>query len=314
MVNVKNLKILYFGTPEISSYVLEELILNNYNVIAVVTNIDKPQGRKNILTPSSVKQIAIKYNIPCYQFKQLKNEFNWLFNINFDLIVTLSYGQIIPVELLKRAKYGAYNLHGSLLPKYRGASPIQTCLLNGDNITGITLMEMVEKMDAGKMYYKKEIKIEEDDNYSSLLDKLKPIAFSCFDEGISNVINKINLGEEQDESEVTFTRKIEKEDEIISFKDNATNIVNKVRALSLKPGAYFIYKNIKIKILKASVKEMGNSIENKIYEANKSELLIGTRSNLLNVITLQVEGKKVMNYKDFYNGNRSFFIKDDYIK
>ena len=159
MKDIKDLKILYFGTPEISSYVLENLLNDGFNIIGVVTQIDKPVGRKGILTPSKVKEVALKHNIKVYQFTKLKNEFESLLSLDVDIILTLAYGQIIPHELLTLPHYGAYNLHGSILPSLRGASPIQTSLLNGDKITGITLMEMVDKMDAGRMFYVKKVNI-----------------------------------------------------------------------------------------------------------------------------------------------------------
>ena len=269
MKDIKELKILYFGTPEISSYVLENLLNDGFNIIGVVTQIDKPVGRKGILTPSKVKEVALKHNIKVYQFTKLKNEFESLLSLDVDIILTLAYGQIIPHELLMLPSIGAYNLHGSILPSLRGASPIQTSLLNGDKITGITLMEMVDKMDAGRMFYVKKVNIDDDDNYTSLNDKLKVAAYLCFKEGIEDVVSKVNLGIIQDETKATFTKKILKEDELLSFFDDATTINNKIRALSYTPGSYFMFNNEKYKILKAKVINCNSQAPSTILEYNK---------------------------------------------
>ena len=307
MKDIKDLKILYFGTPEISSYVLENLLNDGFNIIGVVTQIDKPVGRKGILTPSKVKEVALKHNIKVYQFTKLKNEFESLLSLDVDIILTLAYGQIIPHELLMLPSIGAYNLHGSILPSLRGASPIQTSLLNGDKITGVTLMEMVDKMDAGRMFYVKKVNIEDDDNYTSLTDKLKVAAYLCFKEGIEDVVSKVNLGIIQDETKATFTKKILKEDELLSFFDDATTINNKIRALSYTPGSYFMFNNEKYKILKAKVVNVNSQAPSTILEYNKNSMVIGCKNNAISVIEIQRQGKKILSFKDFYNGNMNLF-------
>ncbi len=311
MDNIKDLKILYFGTPEISSYVLSSLIEDGFNIVGVVTQIDKPFGRKAILTPSPVKEVALKHNIKVYQPTKLRLEYEALMDLDVDIILTLAYGQIVPHELLNLPKIGAFNLHGSILPSLRGASPIQTSLLNGDKESGITLMEMVDKMDAGRMFYVKKVSIGEEDNYTSLVEKMKVAAYLCFKEGILDIVNKTNLGIEQDENKATFTKKILKEDEILDFNNDATHIFNKIRALSYTPGAYFVFNNEKYKILKAKVVETKNKSVGEVIEYNKNNFIIGCKENALRVEEIQRQGKKILNYKDFYNGNMNLFKVGD---
>ena len=169
----KQTRILFMGTPEIASYILEGLIQNGYNIIGVVAQMDKPVGRKGIIEPVPTKKVAIKYNIPVYQPQKIRLSYQFVEEIKPDLIVTCAYGQIVPQGLLDIPRLGSINVHGSLLPKYRGASPIQQSLINNDSVSGVTIMEMIDKMDAGCMYYKKEIPLLEDDNFTSLYDKMK---------------------------------------------------------------------------------------------------------------------------------------------
>ena len=155
-------RIAFMGTPKIASYILEGLIEQGYNVVLVVANEDKPIGRKGNVEMVPTKVVANKYNIEVFQPHKIRLDYQRIKEVNPDLIVTCAYGQIVPQGLLDIPKLGAINVHGSLLPKYRGASPIQQALINNDTIAGVTIMEMIDKMDAGRMYYKKEIAIDEE--------------------------------------------------------------------------------------------------------------------------------------------------------
>ena len=312
-INAKEIRILWLGTPLISAIVLEKLLKENYNIVGVVAQVDKPVGRKMKLEPVPTKVVANKYNIPVYQPVKIRNEFEFIKDIKPDLIITLAYGQIIPHDMLTIPVFGCLNLHGSLLPKYRGAAPMQYALLNGDEVTGITLMEMVDKMDAGKMYYKKEVKIIDDDNLDSLTLKMADCAFETLVEGLSDYLNGNNPGIEQNEELVTFTAKIKPEDQILSFSDSAFNIHNKIRALNSEPGCYFTYKDINYKV--GSSKIVDNKYKcGEIYKYDKTGLYIGTGEKSLQITSIQKPGKKMMAIADFYNGNRDLFIKGEVIK
>lgn len=304
----KDLKIVYLGTPKISAIVLENLIKNGYKIVAVVSQADKPQGRKMILTPTETKLVAQKYNIPVFQPVKIRDDYEFLKELEPDIILTMAYGQIIPQAVLDIPKYLPLNLHGSILPKYRGASPIQQAILNGDKSTGITLMEMVDKMDAGRMFYKKEVEIKDDDNYETLSDKLAYLAYEVFDEGIQSVIDGANKGKEQDESLVSFTKKIKAEQSLIDFNDDACSINNKIRALNPDPGTYFVFNNVKIKVAKAEVVKLSSDMfPGTIIKYDKNDFIIACKHNALSIKLLQKPGKKMMDYKSFFNGNQNLF-------
>ena len=185
----ENLKVIFMGTPEISAYVLEAMINDGYQIIGVIAQPDRPVGRRGELEKVPTKVLAEKYNIPVFQPLKIRKEYDFVKELNPDVIITLAYGQIVPQGLLGIPRYGCLNLHGSLLPKYRGAAPIQYALINNDEVTGMTLMEMVAAMDAGKMYAKKELVIAEEDNATSLFQKMAVTA----KELILEKITRINL-------------------------------------------------------------------------------------------------------------------------
>lgn len=310
----KDLRIVYLGTPEISANVLERMIEENYNIVAVVSQEDKPIGRKQIITPTPVKKVALIHNIPVFQPHKIRDDYSFLKELKPDILLTMAYGQLVPLGVLETPKIKALNLHGSLLPKYRGASPIQASLFNGDKVTGVTLMEMVEAMDAGNMFFKTECLISEDDNYDTLQLKIAEAAFVAFDEGIEKIVNENYQGEPQNLDEVSFTKKVKPEDQIINFNQKSVDVINKIRALTSEPGAYFVYKNEKIKVQKAIlVDSKENAIPGKISKYDKSAFYIETQDGTLSILTLQKPGKKVMNFKDFFNGNRDFFNVGDVI-
>ena len=311
----KDLRIVYLGTPNISAIVLENLIKNGYKIVGVVSQVDKPQGRKMVITPTPTKLIGQKYNIPVFQPVKIRDDYAFLSELKPDIILTMAYGQIIPQAVLDIPTFLPLNLHGSILPKYRGASPIQSALLNGDKSTGITLMEMVDKMDAGRMFYKKEIAISNEDNYETLSIKLAHLAYEVFDEGIQDVIDGINKGEEQDENLVTFTKKIKPEDSFTDFNDSAETIVNKIRAFYPDPGTYFVFNGEKIKLGKAKVIETNHQKNSAtILTYNKNEFIIACKENALSIELLQKPGKKMMDYKSFFNGNQKLFKENELIK
>ena len=172
---INKLRIVYMGTPSLSSYILEGLINNGYNIVGLVSQEDKPVGRKGLIEPTPTKQIALKYNIPVFQPHKIRLDYEFMKELKPDLIVTCAYGQILPQGLLDIPTLGSINVHGSLLPKYRGASPIQQALINGDKKSGVTIIEMIDKMDAGDMLDKEEFDLTIDDNYTSTCEKMAKV-------------------------------------------------------------------------------------------------------------------------------------------
>ena len=307
MISKSDIRILFMGTPHISAYVLEKMILNGFNIVGLVSQTDKPVGRKRILMPTPTKEIALKYNVPIFQKEKIRKDYEFVKEINPDLILAFAYGQILPEGLLAIPKYGCLNLHGSLLPKYRGAAPIQYSLINNDKETGVTLMEMTKEMDAGRMYAKKVVTIEEDDNSTSLFNKIAVAAFELVDECLLSYLNGELKGEEQDINQVTFCSMISKEDEHLDINKSVKDIYGYIRALSDAPGGYFNSSEGKIKIFKAKIvsyEVKGNLGE--IIQADKSGILLQCKDGILSLLELQKEGKSRMDYKSFLNGNQNF--------
>ena len=301
-----NLKLVFMGTPEISAYVFEKMILNGYSFVGLVAQPDHPVGRKGIVEKVPTKVIAEKYNIPVFQPEKIRLDYSFIDEIKPDLVITLAYGQIVPEGFLNKVPMGCLNLHGSLLPKYRGASPVQSVLINNESITGVTLMEMVKAMDAGRMYAKKEIKISDEDNATSLFNKVKEAASELVLESLPKYINGELKGEEQDENEVTFCSIIKPEQERLDLSLSAKEIVGWIRGLSDEPGAYLYLNNLKLKIYKAKVVDNSITAEvGTIVKADKTGLYMQAKDGVISLLEIQKEGKKRMDYRSFLNGNQN---------
>ncbi len=305
-MEIKDLKLLFMGTPEISAYVFQKMIEAGYHFVGLVAQPDHPVGRKGIIEKVPTKVVAEKYNIPVYQPEKIRLDYSFMEEVKPDLVITLAYGQIVPQGFLDIPQYGCLNLHGSLLPKYRGASPVQSVLINNEKVTGVTLMEMVKAMDAGRMYAKKEIKIEDDDNATSLFNKVKEAASELVIESLPSYINGELKGLEQDENEVTFCSTIKPEQEKLDLSLTANEIVGWVRGLSDEPGAYLYLNNQKFKIFKAKVVDYSVTSEvGVIIKADKSGLYMQAKDGVISLLEVQKEGKKRMDYRSFINGNQN---------
>ena len=302
----KELNLLFMGTPEISAYVFEQMILDGYHFVGLVAQPDHPVGRKGIIEKVPTKIIAEKYNIPVFQPIKIRKDFSFMDNLKVDLVITLAYGQIVPQGFLDIPRFGCLNLHGSLLPKLRGASPVQTALINNEKVTGVTLMEMVAAMDAGRMYGKKEVVIEEDDNATSLFKKISEAAKDLVLELLPKYVNGELEGIPQDESEVTFCSLIKPEQEKLDLSKDILEVYGYIRGLSDEPGAYLYLDNQKLKIFKAKIaNDLVTSEVGTIVQADKRGLLLQCQNGQLAILELQKEGKKRMDYKSFLNGSQN---------
>ncbi len=301
-----NLKLVFMGTPEISAYVFEKMILDGYHFVGLVAQPDHPVGRKGIIEKVPTKVIAEKYNIPVFQPIKIRQDYSFINELKPDVVITLAYGQIVPEEFLNVPRLGCLNLHGSLLPKYRGASPIQTALINNEKVTGVTLMEMVAAMDAGRMYGKKEVVIEEDDNATSLFKKISEAAKDLVLELLPKYVNGELEGIPQDENEVTFCSLIKPEQEKLDLSKDILEVYGYIRGLSDEPGAYLNLDNQKLKIFKAKIaNDLVTAEVGTIVQADKHGLLLQCQNGQLAILELQKEGKKRMDYKAFINGNQN---------
>jgi len=300
----KQPRIVYMGTPEISAYVLNVMIEEGFNVIALITNEDKEVGRKKVLEPTPTKKVALEHEIPVFQPHRIRLDYEWLGALHADVIVCMAYGQIVPQAVLDMPKHGCINLHGSLLPKLRGAAPIQRSIMNGDALTGITLMQMIDKMDAGLIYDKIQVTIDPRDNFSSLAPKMADAAAKLILKDLMPYLNGKLHGIPQEEDQVTFADKIKPENEHLPLCLSARDLVNYVRALSETPGAFLMLDGQKMKIYAAHVSSPGAHYSVGTIAKADRELQFQAFDGLVTIDSLQLEGKKKMDARSFLNGAR----------
>lgn len=303
------MKVVFLGTPEFAIPTLE-MLNENYEVVLVVTQPDKP-GRHNKLTMPPVKKRALELGLEVFQPQKIKEDYNLILNKEADIMITAAYGQFIPTKLLRSFKY-CLNVHGSLLPKHRGGAPIQRSLMNGDEKTGVTIMEMISKMDAGKIFSQKEISISPNDDADFLFAKLATLGSELLKETLPEIINGKNKGLPQDEKLATYSYNISKEEEKIDFNRTSEEIFNQVRGLSTNPGAYFTYNNLTYKVYKTEM-ALDNSAKKPGTILNlKNQFLIKTGDQAIKILMIKPQGKNVMPIKNFLNGQR-IFNEDDVI-
>ena len=222
---MKKLRVIFMGTPSFAVPVLKKLI-ENTNVIMTVCQPDKEKDRKGNIVFPEIKKLSNEFNIEVYQPARIKEDFQYIIDKQPDIIITCAYGQILPTQLLEYPKYGCINVHGSLLPKLRGGAPIHHAIINGDKTTGMTIMYMDKKMDAGDIISQESVNILESDNLDSLYEKMSNVGANLLIKTLPSIIEGTNNRIKQDENEVTFGFNITKEEEIINFKDSAKNIFN----------------------------------------------------------------------------------------
>ncbi len=302
------MKIIFMGTPDFSVPTLDAIKKDGNEIVLVVTQPDKKKGRKGILTPPPVKEWAVKNNISIFQPVKLREKQNIeeLEKYEADVIVVAAFGQILPKEVLDMPKYGCINVHASLLPKYRGASPIQWAILNGDDETGVTTMQMDIGLDDGDILLQKKVPISSEDTGGSLFDKLSKVGADLLIETLHRIEKNDIVRIPQDDEKATHVGLIKKDFGILSFDEENKYILNKIRALNPWPSAFTFYKDKMVKIWKAK----SVSFNNKGYEygdlvvENKDELLVVTRNGAISILELQEEGKKRIKAADFLRGHK----------
>jgi methionyl-tRNA formyltransferase len=306
------MNIVFMGTPEFAVPILE-MLKDKHQVLLVVTQPDKMVGRKKVLSASPVKTFAIKNKLNLFQPEKLMTNYQKIIDLKPDFIITAAYGQMLPKELLEKVE--AINVHGSILPKYRGGAPIQYALFNGDQKTGVTIMYMAFKMDSGDIIKQEEIEIDPKDHYQSLSQKLSVLGARLLDEVLQDILSgKINRYP-QNTDLVTFAYTLKRLDEYINFNSNTDVIINRLRGLYPEPGGYSITNSQMIKIYQAKKSDI--IIDNQlssgtIIEVNK-KLIVKTKDGAIEILTLQVPGKKQMDAASFLNG-QSLIKKYDQFK
>ena len=296
------MKIIFLGTPEFAVLPLEKLINSHHEVVAVVTQPDRPVGRKGIITPPPVKVVAESYGIKVFQFSSIRKEgIEPLTTLGADAMITCAYGQILSREVIDICPFGVYNIHASLLPKYRGASPIQFAIINGEKTTGVTIMKTDEGLDTGDIVKSFPLDILKDETFGSLAERLSLLGA----ENIVSVLDDIESGR------VVFTaqsgissvvKTIKNEDCIIDFNKNCEEVKNLINGLSPAPCAYTFLNGKRLKIYEASVSDMEGEVG--FVSAENGKIKVCCLKGSIEIKKLQEEGGKVMDAKSYLSGRK----------
>lgn len=304
------MKIIFMGTPQFSVKPLEALA-SKYEVVLVVSQPSVYDKKKKIFKKPPVVDKALELGIDVYQPERIKDSLEYFKNIKADMIVTSAYGQFIPTKILNLYSK-CINIHGSLLPYHRGGAPIQRAIIEGDKTTGVTIMEMVRQMDAGRMYAKVETDILDTDNNSSLFERLSDLGTKLLMDNIEDIYSGKNEGITQDETLVTISPNISPEEERIDFNKSNKDVFNLIRGLSFEPGAYAMFNDIRVKIYESKmVEDNSNLLPGTIISLNK-EMKVKCLVGAISILKLQVPGKKLMNIKVFLNGQKLFNVNDKF--
>ncbi len=304
------MKVIFMGTPEIAATILKALLNEKIDVIAVVTQPDKPKGRGNEIAFSDVKKVALEYSLPIYQPKRARDEsfINEIRCLKPDMIIVAAFGQILSQELLDIPPLGCINVHASLLPKYRGAAPIQQVIIDGEEKTGVTIMKMDVGIDTGDMIYKEEVKIEPKETGGSLHDKLADIGAHALLVALKQITDGTAVYEKQDDTKATHVKQFKKELGNLDFHKDAVVLERLIRGLNPWPSAYTKLHQKTLKIWNADVVAFVEGIHPEEYvcgsivAVNKDSFIIKTGKGYLDVKELQLEGKKRMTASDFLRG------------
>ena len=307
------MKIVYAGTPDFATLPLQKIIDADFEVVGVITQADKPQGRKGILTPPPVKTLAIERGIPVLQPDKIKDEIEALKALGGDIMVTCAYGQILTQAVLDCFEKGVWNIHAGLLPKYRGASPIQSCILNGETETGVSVMQTELGLDCGGVLCVKKTPILETETYGELSDRLSAIGAELIVQALKRIETGEYSLEKQDETQAGVVRKIHKEQAKIDFAKTAKEIVDLVRGMNPAPVAYTECGEMKINVYRAEravlTEEEESLLKTAVYgeilsDKPKRGLLVKCADGAVKLTLVQAAGGKQMSGGDFLNGRK----------
>lgn len=305
----ESLNIIFAGTPDFAARHLDALLSSSHNVVGVFTQPDRPAGRGNKLTASPVKQLAEQHNIPVFQPKSLRPEENQqlVADLNADVMVVVAYGLILPKPVLAMPRLGCINVHGSLLPKWRGAAPIQRSLWAGDAETGVTIMQMDVGLDTGDMLHKLACPIEPTDTSATLYQKLAELGPAGMLATLSQLADGTAEPEVQDETRVSYAEKLSKEEAKLDWTLSAVQLERCIRAFNPWPVSYFTVDEQPVKVWKASVLPHVAKQPGEIVLADKKGIQVATSEGVLNIEVLQPAGKKAMTAQDLLNSRRDWF-------
>ncbi len=296
------MKVVFFGTDDFSAEHLRFLLENGVDIGLVITQPDRPKGRGKKLLPTPVKLVASEFKVEVIQPESLKNSELEKVIKNYDVGIVVSFGQIIPQRILDAPKHGLFNLHPSLLPRWRGASPIQRALEAGDKETGVTIFKIVMKLDSGPIALQKKVKVGEYETYGILSERLLKLGQTMLLEFLDLLKKgKINLKPQSNEG-VTYAKKISKDDLKIDFYEEALKVKNKIRAYDPKPGAFCFLKKERVKLFGVKAVISGNDIPGKVLNISKEGAVISCGKDSVLIERIQFPGKKPMNFVDAQNG------------
>lgn len=305
------MRTIFMGTPEIAAVILNTLIENKQDIIAVVTQPDKPKGRGKEMAYPPVKELALLHNIPVYQPHRVKDEefIKIIEDLEPEIIIVAAFGQILSQRLLDIPKYGCINVHASLLPKYRGAAPYQWAIIDGEEVTGVTIMQMDAGCDTGDMILKEEVTIEKDETAGSLHDKLAVAGSVALMKVLKQIVEGTLKREKQDSSLSSYAKMLDKSMGNLDFNKTAVELERLIRGLNPWPSAYTHFEGKTLKIWRAAVCNEQDKIEEasqftngQITAVNKNSFYIKTSEDLLEVLELQLEGKKRVTSAEFLRG------------
>lgn len=300
-------KLVFMGTPAFSVPILEGLLEEGYEVVAVVTQPDRPVGRKKIITPTPVKEAAVKHGLLVLQPEKISGseEMEKIIALQPDVIITAAFGQFLPEKLLQAPVHGAINVHASLLPKYRGGAPVHYSIINGEKETGVTIMEMIKKMDAGGIYAQESLPITKQDDVGTMFEKLSALGKQLLLKTLPDILNGNLSPRPQDESKVTFSPNITREQEAIDWNKTAEEIDNQVRGMRPWPIAFTTYEQTRWKLLNVEVLAEKTTAEpGTIIKKDKKNLWIACgKQTVLAIKELQPAGKGKQAVNEFLNGS-----------
>ncbi|PSV34544.1 MULTISPECIES: methionyl-tRNA formyltransferase [unclassified Photobacterium] len=306
----KPLRIVFAGTPDFAARHLAALLSSQHQVVAVYTQPDRPAGRGKKLTASPVKNIALEHNIPVYQPASLRNEEaqQELADIDADIMVVVAYGLLLPQEVLDTPRLGCINVHGSILPRWRGAAPIQRSIWAGDTETGVTIMQMDIGLDTGDMLKVATLPIEATDTSATMYEKLADLGPDALIDCLSDIANGTAVAIKQDDEQANYAKKLSKEEALIDWTMDAAAIERCVRAFNPWPMSYFTVAEQNIKVWQAAVEaDNQGKAPGTILSADKQGILVATGNGALRLLSLQPPGKKAMTAADLLNSRREWF-------
>lgn len=303
------MNIVFMGTPAFAVPSLEMLLAEGYSIAVVVTQPDRPQGRKKVLTPTPVKEAALRHGIPVLQPQRLRSPeaVAELAEYKPDLIITAAYGQILPKSVLDMPALGCLNVHGSLLPAYRGGAPIQRSIINGESVTGITLMYMAEGLDTGDMIAKAEVPIQDDDTAGTLFEKLSTVGAELLLRELPRLLHGKIEAEPQDESKATYAPNLTRDDEKIDWSRTSREIYNQIRGLVPYSGGFTLWNEDVFKVWAAanpdSVQASSSEAQpGTVLKLDDKGIVVKTGDGTLTLLTVQPSGKKAMDAAQFVRG------------